>query len=228
VPDTPRLERLVDMLREFYGLLPRPPSDAFTLFVWEVLSVHSTPRKRDAALAALKRNRALTPDAMWKIAQKKLEESVRLAGPYLEQRIRGLKTGVEIFRRNPRLTAAIKGPLPAALKTLKGMPQMGEGGAYRMLLFAGGHRVLPVDAKVSRVATRLGYGEKDKNFAKTARSIRHAVSADVADSLDAYQRTYTYLDHHGAATCTETDPHCSVCPLLEDCPFGRSRDRRLA
>jgi endonuclease III len=223
-----RLERLIDRLTHFYGALPPPPSDAFTLFVREMLSVHSTPRKRDAALAALRRHRALTPDAMWKVAQKKLEESVALAGPYLEQRIRGLKTGVDMFRRNPQLAAAIKGPLASALKSLKGLPQMGEGGGYRMLLFAGAHRVLPVDARVRRVATRLGYGENAASFSKTARAIRHAVAADLPDSLDAYRRAYMYLDHHGAATCTETDPHCNICPLLEDCPFGRSRDRRWA
>jgi len=90
---------MIDALQKFYGTLPRPPRDPFTLFVWEVLSVHSTPRKRDAALAALKRIRALTPDAMWRAPQKKLEESVRLAGPYLEQRVNALRTGVEIFRR---------------------------------------------------------------------------------------------------------------------------------
>jgi endonuclease-3 len=228
VADVSRLERLVDELKRFYGALPSPPSDAFTLFIWEILSVHSTPRRRDAALAALKSHRVLTPDAMWKVAQKKLEESVALAGPYLEQRIRGLKTGVDMFRRNPQLVKTIKGPMPSALKSLKGMPQMGEGGGYRMLLFAGGHRVLPVDAKVSRVTTRLGYGEKAASFSKTARAIRHAVSAELPDSVDAYRRAYTYLDHHGAATCTETDPHCRVCPLLEECPFGKSRDRRLA
>src|SRR6185436_16606251 len=98
-----RLERLIGELSNFYGRLPVPPADPFTLFVWEVLSVHSTPRKRDAALGALKRVRALTPDSMWRVAQKKLEESVGLAGPYLDQRVRALKTGVEVFRRSPRL-----------------------------------------------------------------------------------------------------------------------------
>ena len=38
--------------RSFTARCRRPPRDPFTLFVWEVLSVHSTPRKRDAALAA--------------------------------------------------------------------------------------------------------------------------------------------------------------------------------
>jgi hypothetical protein len=70
-----RLEALLNALQKFYGALPPPPRDPFTLFVWEVLSVHSTPRKRDAALAALKRIPALTPDAMRRAPQKKLEQS---------------------------------------------------------------------------------------------------------------------------------------------------------
>ena len=155
-----RLESLLAALERFYGALPAPPRDPFTLFVWEVLSVHSTPKKRDAAFGALKRSRALTPDAMWRAPRKKLEASVTLAGPYVEQRLRALRTGVDQFRRSPNLPRAITGPLPGARRALKGLPQMGEGGAYRMLLFAGDHPVLPVDARVSRVARRLGYGER--------------------------------------------------------------------
>jgi len=218
-----RLDTLVGKLKTFYGALPAPPSDPFQLFVWEVLSIHSVPRKRDAAMGALKRHRALTPDAMWRVAQKKLEDSVRLAGPYLEQRVNALRTGVDIFRRNPKLPAIIHGPLPAARKALKGMPQMGEGGAYRMLLFAADHCVLPVDARVSRVATRLGYGEKQASFSKTARAVREAVATELQETLEAYRRAYVYFDHHGSATCTEADPHCHVCPLVKDCPEGKNR-----
>lgn len=220
-----RLERLIGELKSFYGRLPTPPGDPFTLFVWEVLSVHSTPRKRDAAMGALKRARALTPDAMWRVAQKKFEESVALAGPYLEQRLRALRTGVDVFRRSPALPVVIRGPLPAARRALRTLPQMGEGGAYRMLLFAAGHPVFPVDARVSRVARRLGYGEGQSGFARTARAIRGAVSSELPASADAYRRAFVYLNHHGAATCTEADPHCSVCPLLRDCPEGQRRIR---
>lgn len=220
-----RLERLIDRLNAFYGTLPTPPSDPFQLFVWEMLSVHASPHKRDAAMAALKRNRALTPDAMWKAAHKKLEDSVRLAGPYLEQRLATLRTGVDIFRRSPNLPKTIRGPLPAARKALKDLPRMGEGGAYRMLLFAADHNVMPVDARVSRVASRLGYGERQPSFSKTARSIREAVASELPANLDVYRRTYLYFDHHGAATCTETDPRCHVCPLLKDCPDGVKRLR---
>jgi endonuclease III len=220
-----RLERLIGELKGFYGRLPAPPGDPFTLFVWEVLSVHSTPRRRDAAMGALKRARALTPDAMWRAAQKMLEESVALAGPYLEQRVQALKKGVDAFRRSPDLPSVIRGPLPAARRALKNLPQMGEGGAYRMLLFAAGHPVFPVDARVSRVARRLGYGEGQGSFAKTARAIRSAVSSELPMAADAYRRAFVYLNHHGSTTCTEADPHCGVCPLARECPEGQRRTR---
>ena len=111
-----RLETLIDALQSFYGVLPPPPRDPFALFVWEVLSFHSTPRKRDAAFVTLKRIRALTPDAMWRAPQAKLEASVGLAGPYREQRLRALRTGVDLFRRSPNLPAVITQTM-AALQT---------------------------------------------------------------------------------------------------------------
>jgi len=218
-----RLDGLLTALQKFYGTLPRPPRDPFILFVWEVLSTHSTPQRRDTALAALKKIPALTPDSMWRAPQKKLEESVKLAGPYGEQRLRALRTGVDLFRRTPTLPSVIRGPITSARRALKGLPQMGEGGAYRMLLFAADQPVLPVDARVSRVARRLGYGEAHKDFTKTARSVREAVARELPPDIDVYRRAFLYLSHHGSATCTEADPHCTVCPVLKECPEGQKR-----
>jgi len=218
-----RLDALLNSLKEFYGPLPPPPQDPFTLFVWEVLSAHSTPRKRNAALAALKRIRALTPDAMWRAPQKKLEESVKLAGPYSENRLQALRTGVDVFRRSPRLPAIIRGPLLAARRALKPLPQLGEAGAHRMLLFAADHAVLPADARVTRVGKRLGYGDSYSEFRKQSRSVQEALTREVAPSVDAFRRAFLYLSHHGGATCTEADPHCPICPLLGDCPEGQRR-----
>ena len=218
-----RLESLLKSLERFYGALPMPPRDPFTLFVWEVLSVHSTPRKRDAALAALRRIPALTPDAMWRAPQKKLEESVKLAGPYSENRLIALRTGVDVFRRSPRLPAAIRGPLLAARRALKPLPQLGETGAHRMLLLAADQQILPVDARVSRVGRRLGYGEAHEEFRKQARSVQDALTRELPASVDAFRRAFLYLSHHGAVTCTESDPHCAVCPIVKDCPEGQRR-----
>ena len=218
-----RLDRLLDALHQFYGALPMPPRDPFMLFVWEVLSVHSTPRRRDAALAALKRVPALTPDAMWRAPKKKLEESVKLAGPYTENRLTALRTGVDLFRRSPDLPPLIRGPLTAARRAIKPLPQLGETGAHRMLLFAADHAVLPVDARVSRVGVRLGYGEPHDEFRKQSRSVQEALTRELPPEVEAFRRAFVYLSHHGGATCTEADPHCAVCPLVKDCPEGKKR-----
>ncbi|HUK32308.1 MAG TPA: hypothetical protein VLV86_00270 [Vicinamibacterales bacterium] len=58
----------------------------------------------------------------------RLEDSVALTGPYCDQPLLGLKKGVEMFRRRPELPSTIRGPRPAALRALKGLPPMGEGG----------------------------------------------------------------------------------------------------
>jgi endonuclease-3 len=216
-----RLETILSALQKFYGVLPPPPRDPFTLFVWEVLSVHSTPRKRDAALSALKRIPAMTPDSMWRAPAKKLEEAAKLAGPYVENRLQALRTGSEIFRRSPNLPNTIRGPLPAARRALKPLPQLGETGAHRMLLFAADQMILPVDARVNRVGRRLGYADVAGDFKKQSRAVQDALVRELRPSVDAYRRAALYLSHHGGATCTESDPHCSVCPLLRDCPYGQ-------
>jgi len=208
--DTPsRLERLVAELKQFYGLLPAPPVDAFQMFVWEVLSHQSSPQQRNSAVALLKRNLSLTPDSMSKVAPKKLEESVKLTGSYVEQRLRALRAGVTTFQRHPDLPATIKGPIAEAQQALAMLPQMGDGGADRMLLYAGDHLLFPLEAGVGRVVGRLGYDD--------------APESELPETLDAYRRACTYLTHHAVATCTDTDPHCTVCPLRPDCPYGQDR-----
>ncbi|MCC7416527.1 MAG: hypothetical protein IT176_05240 [Acidobacteria bacterium] len=219
-----RLDDLVEALHRFYGPLTPPPRDPFTLFVWEVLSAHSTPRRRDAALASLRRIPALTPDSLSRAPQKKLEDSARLAGAYTEPRIDALRAGAALFRRSPRLADLIRGPLAAARRALKPLPQLGEIGAHRMLLFAADHALLPIDAPVLRVGRRLGYGrDAAGSLRKQARAVRADVAGQLPASADAFRRAYLYLAHHGAATCTERDPHCHVCPLLADCPDGKAR-----
>jgi len=216
--------RIVEKLKEVYGPLPAPPDDAFTLFVWQILWNHSTVKKRDAAMAGLKRLGALTTDGMWAASPKALLGAVGKAGPYAEQRLMGLKKGVEVFRREPDLPEALTGPIRIALKRLKPLPRMsGDSTAYRMLLFAGNHPVLPVDARVARVATRLGYGERNDDFAKTAKSVRQAAASELGDAVAKYRDAFVYFDHHGATTCTESHPHCDECALLKECAYGQAR-----
>ena len=156
-----RLEALLNALQKFYGALPPPPRDPFTLFVWEVLSVHSTPRKRDAALAALKR--IPRADAGRDVARAAEEaRGERHSSPVRTSRTgcRRCAPASSCFAARRICRRSIRGPLPAARRALKPFPQLGETGAHRMLLFAADQVILPVDARVSRVgaAARLRRG----------------------------------------------------------------------
>jgi endonuclease III len=217
------IDDVLERLHTFYGPLAPPPHDPFAMYVWEVLNFHAFPVRRDAALAALRKIPALTPDSIWKAVPKKLEAAVMLAGPYHDERIRALRAGADLFRRHPEIAAGIAGPFVSARRALRALPQLGLAGAQRMLLFAGGHPVVPADAHMTRVALRLGFGAEAPNLRLQIRRVRRALASSVAPTVEARQHAVLYLSHHGHATCLEHDPHCQVCPLLSGCSFGTAR-----
>jgi endonuclease III len=197
----------VERLERFYGPLTQPPSDPFALYVWEVLSLHTTRLRRDAAMTALRRIPALTPDSMGKAARAKLEAAVAFAGPYRDERIRALLAGVEAFRRNRDFSERLRGDIADARQALERLPHLASASGQWMLLLAGGHPTLPDDPHIDRVLMRLG------SDLKTAEN-------EIGPALSARQRSALYLAHHGQATCVETKPLCHICPLKPECPYG--------
>ena len=197
---------VMDRLERFYGPLPLPPEDPFALYVWEVLGVRTTPARRDAAMSALRRIPALTPDSMTRAARGKLEKAVGLAGPYRDERVRALMSGVDVFKRNRDLPNKLRSDLNAGRETLALLPHLTSVSSQWMLLFAGRHPALPDDPNVTRVLARL---RLDDDF----------VAAELGGVLTAVQRATLYLAHHGRATCLDADPLCHICPLRLDCPY---------
>ena len=215
------LRQLAD-LKRFYGPLPSPPADPFALFAWEVLAVRAMPQGRDAALAALRRSRILTPDSLTRAPRARLEAALAPAGGSIELRIEALMAGAALFRRHRHLTTSPGTSLFAVLRAFRLLPKLDAAAPHRLLLFAAGRTVLPVDQRVHRVAVRLGYGAGTFGR-RSARSVRRALAGRLGQDLDAFRNAFVYLEHHGAATCTERDPHCAICPLLDDCPEGIRR-----
>jgi endonuclease III len=200
----------MDRLERFYGPLPQPPDDPFALYVWEVLGVRTTPARRDAAMAALRRIPALTPDSMGKVARAKLEKAVALAGPHRDERLRALTSGVEVFKRNRDLPEKLRSDMAAAREVLALLPHLTSISGQWLLLFAGRHPIFPDDPHVRRVLGRL-QREAD------------ATTAELGGVVTAMQRATLYLSHHGRSTCVEVDPLCHICPLRSECPFPRLR-----
>ena len=210
-------------LAAFYGPLAPPPADAFGVFLWEVLGMRTTDGRRDAALAALRRVPAMTPDSVRKLGRGRLEAIVRLCGPFVDERLPAIETGVDVFRRRRDFAAELAGPLKRAWLAAKDVPHLGEAGAARLLLFASPHPVVPVDHGMSRLAVRLGIVPPRANIRRSIRDTRRALSAHLPADLVARRHALLYLAHHAQATCVEGEPHCKVCPLAPQCAHALSR-----
>ncbi|HTG89006.1 MAG TPA: hypothetical protein VL914_02390 [Vicinamibacterales bacterium] len=198
--------KVMDRLERFYGPLPQPPGEPFALYAWEVLGVHTTAARRDAAMSALRRIPALTPDSMGRAPRATLESAVALSGPYREERLRALVAGVDVFKRHRDLADRLRGDATAAIGALALLPYLTTISGQRLLLFAGHHPLLPDDPHLQRVLARL-------------QTASEAVSRELGDVLTAIQRATLYLSHHGRSTCLESNPLCHVCPLRSECPF---------
>jgi hypothetical protein len=183
-----RLETILDALQKFYGVLPPLPRDPFTLFVWEVLSVHSTPRKRDAALAALKRIPAMTPDSMARAAETRAE---------------------------PRSLARTREPDAGAADRRRAVPALAATPAIIRGLLLAARRARSrsrSSARRARTACCSSPPIRDSSGRRPpATARRRATSRRVAQRQEALvmswrrrptpTRAFLYLSHHGGATC---------------------------
>lgn len=216
---------LLDRLRAFYGALPVPPSLPFAVYVWEVLSVGTTPTRRDAAFAALRKIPALTSDAIARVPQARLEAAVALAGPMKDERIRALRAGADAFRRNPSMAEDLAGPARRALRAARRIPHLGRASSLRLLLFSGAVPVLPLDEHALRVGRRLGYAPDaaDRPSARVVSLVRQALLRESGREPGTLRTLSQYFTHHGLSTCTDSSPHCTVCPLAYDCEWIRKQ-----
>jgi endonuclease III len=212
---------LIDRLVTFYGPLPAPPADPFGYYVWEILGTRTTSGCREAAMTALRRVPALTPDSLRKLPRGQLEAIVRQCGPFADERMAALDAGVAVFRRQPHFQLRLRGPLRESLPAALDLPHLGRAGALRLLMFTAGSRIVPVDAALARVALRLGCGREAANATRLVRRLRHALDSAMPSDAVGRRRAVQYLGHHADHTCVDTLPHCGVCPLAPDCPTGR-------
>jgi endonuclease III len=217
------LADLTDRLAQFYGPLHLPPADPFSFYVWEVLGTLTTAGRRDTAMEALRRVPALTPDSLRKLGRGRLQAVVRQCGPFVDERLAALDAGIDVFRRQPHFVERLRGPLRHAWLASRDLPHLGHAGALRLLLFTGDSQVVPVDAGMARIATRVGIAQPWPNIRRLTREVRRALNLALPRELSDRRRAVLYLHHHAEHTCVESSPHCSVCPLVDRCAEGGRR-----
>ena len=213
---------MIESLRSFYGLQATPPADLFQFFIWEIVSSNALPARRDLAWQALKRIPALTPDAMFRAPSKALLDAVGLAGPHREEKVDCIRTTVGEFKRHRDLLSADAlrqmGALRAA-RALRKLSHVEPAVRARAQLFAGGYAVLPIDEELNRVIGRLMGTPNNRRKPAARRWLRDRLQKDISSYRDAV----IYLRHHALNTCVNTAPHCTICPLRDQCASVQRR-----
>jgi len=222
-----RLARIVRTLRAFHGEPPAPPTtDAFRLILWEQVGYLADDEKRLEAWRELETRVGLTARDILDAPIATLREIARRGGAIaVNQRADRLRAVADRVQRvwSGSLDAALRLPLAAARRELKKYPAIGEPGAERILLLTGASPVLGLESNAVRVLLRLGYGREDAQWAKTYRAVQAAASDELPATIKTRQRASLLLRHHGQTICRRSEPLCGDCPVVPDCPTGRTR-----
>jgi endonuclease-3 len=202
-----RVRRIRDRLREVYGIPAAPPHrQGLDELILTVLSQSTNDRNRDVAFLRLRR-RFGSWAAVRDAPVEEVEEAIRPGGisKVKSRRIQA------ILRALPE---PLDGPHLADRELLLSLPGVGRKTAACVLLFAYGHRDVPVDTHVSRVGTRLGLFRERAPFEEMHDEL--LAMTPRGQELE----FHVNLLRHGRRTCHARRPACDECALLRMCPTG--------
>ncbi|HVS28376.1 MAG TPA: endonuclease III [Solirubrobacteraceae bacterium] len=210
-PQARRVARLMDRLREVYGVPERPPhGHPIAELVLTILSQSTNDRNRDVAYARL-RERFPDWEAVRDAPLEEVEEAIRPGGISKVKSAR-IQAVLAKIGDPPDLDWMRDAPLERSRAALMELPGVGRKTAACVLLFAFGLREVPVDTHVGRVATRLGLlapgGSADQQHDQML----------ALTPAGAELEFHVNLLRHGRRTCHARNPDCPSCALARMCP----------
>jgi endonuclease-3 len=213
------LQRIIAQLEKRYGTPAAPLSDPFELILWENIGYLINDEKRKMAFERLRKEVGLKPSDILSAPPARLFEIAKLGGIHPETRAQRLREIAHIVFNDfdGDLNQALKLPLPKAIKALKKFPSIGDPGAEKILLFTKTYPVLALESNGLRVLLRLGFGEEQKNYSASYRSVREALADQIGDDCDFLIKAHELLRLHGKEICKTNHPKCDLCPLNETC-----------
>ena len=176
----------------------------FTLLVAVVLSAQATDagvNKATPALFAV----ADTPEKMAALGEERLAEKIKTVGLYRTKAKNIIALSRAIVERHG-------GETPRNREALEALPGVGRKSANVVLNTVFGEPTLAVDTHVFRVANRLAIAP-----GKTPREVEDGLMRVVPDRFLLHAHHWLIL--HGRYVCMARKPLCSVCVVVDLCPY---------
>ena len=194
-----------------------PGDTAFEIMVGAVLTQNTAWTNVEKAIANLKRERALTPEAIVKTPHKKLAAWLKPSG-YFNIKAKRLKAMCRWLMEQGgvrKLARLNTHDLRAALIAVYGI---GPETADDIVLYAFHRPVFVIDAYTRRIFARLGLIKGDEGY----ETLRHLFENSLKPGVPLFNEYHALIVKHGKDICRKK-PLCGSCCLAYGCTAFRRR-----
>ena len=198
-----------------------PGETPFEVMVGAILTQNTAWSNVEHAISALKEAGALTPVALRTCPQDELASLIRPSG-YFNAKARKLRVLGEFLGSHKDDIGALfaSRPLPNLRDELLSLHGVGPETADSMLLYAGNLPIFVIDAYTIRILGRLGIIDSNSRPGyEDAQAMFHEALPTDAGLFNEYHALFVA---HGKDICRARKPLCDSCPLLDECPTGRT------
>ncbi len=213
-----RLMRLYEDMAAHFGPCAWWPGDSpFEVAVGAILTQNTAWRNVEKALELLRRKDALRPEALWRMPEEELEESLRPSGFFRlkARRLRNFLAWLSSFPgwdQNPEnlsLDFLQKESSEALRRALLAITGIGPETADSILLYALDRPSFVVDAYTRRLFSRHGLLPDNAAYEEMRAFFMDALPKDVP----LFNEYHALIVRTGNTYCKKSKPLCSCCPL---------------
>ena len=192
-----------------------PARTPFEVIVGAILTQNTAWTNVERAIENLRRERLLTPGAIERVSQARLERLVRSSG-YFRQKARKLKAFVQFLQEQHggSLARMFRTPTPELREKLLGVHGIGPETADSILLYAGGHPIFVVDAYTHRILGRHNVTDGKPDYA----AVRSLFETNLPKQAALYNEFHALIVNVGKNWCRKSRPRCGECPLFHHLP----------
>ena len=210
--------RLVDVfarLHEEFG--PRcwwPAETPFEVCVGAILTQNTNWRNVEKAIANLKGERLLSPEAIRDIEVHQLAAVIKPAGFFNVKALRLKEFVVFLWERyDGDLERMFKVDWMELRRELLAVRGIGPETCDSILLYAGHKPTFVVDAYTRRIFSHLGLIEPAASYEE----IRSYFMSNLPEDVKLFNEYHALIVEHAKTYC-RSNPRCTGCPLLAECP----------
>jgi endonuclease III len=215
---------IIERLRRYYGPPAAPPAHGpFELVLWENACYLLPDERRLEVFQALREKVGLNAAAIDAAPDRVLLPIALRGGMRPEMRVFRWReiARITLDQYHGDLDSILDQPYAEAKKALKQFPAIGEPGAEKILLLCGISGGLPLDSNGLRVIFRLGWGQEQKSYQATYRSVQEAIKPELPSQAESLKQAHLLLRVHGKTLCNDKAPLCHACPVSSQCDYGK-------